>query len=92
VESGDIVRVIRVPAASSDSAGSQVLVDAAEVTASQGALSDSKTNANTTLNVTVLVPTGKSTTVAAAAAAKTLVLVKLSAGTRPDVSRSNGDG
>lgn len=89
---GDIVRVIRVPAASSDSAASEVLVGAAEVTDSQGALSDSKTNANTTLNVTVLVPTSKSTTVAAAAAAKTLVLVKLFAGTKPDISRSNGDG
>jgi hypothetical protein len=92
LEPGDIVRVIRVPAASSDSAVSQVLVLAAEVTASQGALSDSKTNANTTLNVTVLVPTEKSTSVAAAAAAKTLVLVKLSPGTKPDVSRSNGGG
>jgi hypothetical protein len=92
VQRGDIVRVIRVPAASSDSAASQVLVPAAEVTDSQGALSDSKTNANTTLNVTVLVPTEKSTVVAAAAAAKTLVLVKLSAGTKPDVARGNGDG
>jgi hypothetical protein len=92
LEPGDIVRVIRVPAASSDSAVSQVLVLAAEVTASQGALSDSTTNANTTLNVTVLVPTEKSTSVAAAAAAKTLVLVKLSPGTKPDVSRSNGGG
>jgi hypothetical protein len=92
VKSGDIVRVIRVPAASSDSAVSQVLVGAAEVTDSQGALSDSKTNANTTLNVTVLVPTEKSTSVAAAAAANTLVLVKLAPGTKPEISRSNGDG
>jgi hypothetical protein len=92
VEPGDIVRVIRVPAASNDSGVSEVLVAAAEVTASEGAIADAKTNANSTLNVTILVPTEKSTRVASAAAAKTLVLVKLSAGTRPEVSRGNGDG
>ena len=89
---GDIVRVIRVPAANQDGAVPVVLVGAAQVTDSEGAITDSKTNANTTLNVTVLVPTEKSTVVAAAAAAKTLVLVKLSSATKPEVSRNNGDG
>lgn len=92
LRAGDIVRVIRVPAAGNESGESEVLVNAAEVTASIGAISDSKTNANTTLNATVLVPMDRATRVASAAAAKTLVLIKLSAGTRPEVSRSNGDG
>ncbi|TDO47838.1 hypothetical protein EV643_108152 [Kribbella sp. VKM Ac-2527] len=87
---GDIVRVIRVPAANQDGAVPAVLVGAAEVTGSAGAITDSKTSANTTLNVTVLVPTERSTAVAAAAAAKTLVLVKLSGGTKPEISRSTG--
>ncbi|TWD84381.1 hypothetical protein FB561_5568 [Kribbella amoyensis] len=92
IQPGDIVRVIRVPAANQDGAAPSVLVNAAEVTGSAGAIADSKTNANTTLNVTVLVPTERSTVVAAAAAAKTLVLVKLSPATKPDVARSNGGG
>lgn len=92
VSPGDIVRVIRVPAASADGGVPAVLVGAAEVTASSGSITDSKTNANTTLNMTVLVPTEKSTVVAAAAAAKTLVLVKLSSATKPEVPRSNGAG
>lgn len=91
IEADDIVRVIRVPAANQDAGVPTVLVGAAVVTASQGKLTDSKTNANTTQNVTVLVPTEKSTAVAAAAAANTLVLVKLSAGTKPEISRDNGD-
>jgi hypothetical protein len=89
---GDIVRVVRVPAAGNDSGVSEVLVNSAEVTDSVGALSDARTNANTTLNVTVLVPTEKSTRVAAAAAAKTLVLIKLSPAAKPEVSRNHGDG
>ncbi|HEU4946235.1 MAG TPA: hypothetical protein VFT31_03680 [Kribbella sp.] len=92
LKAGDIVRVIRVPSASNDSGVSEVLVSAAQVTASSGSIADSKTNANSTLNATILVPTEKSTKVAAAAAAKTLVLIKLSASTRTDISRSNGDG
>lgn len=92
INPGDIVRVIRVPAPNQDGAAPAVLVGAAEVTGSSGAITDSKTNANTTLNVTVLVPTERSTVVAAAAAAKTLVLVKLSPATKPDVSRTNGGG
>jgi hypothetical protein len=91
IEADDIVRVIRVPAANQDAGVPTVLVGAAVVTASQGKLTDSKTNANTTQNVTVLVPTEKSTAVAAAAAANTLVLVKLSAGTKPEISRDSGD-
>jgi hypothetical protein len=91
IQADDIVRVIRVPAANQDAGVPTVLVGAAVVTASEGKLTDSKTNANTTQNVTVLVPTDKSTAVAAAAAANTLVLVKLSAGTKPEISRDNGD-
>ncbi len=89
---GDIVSVIRVPTANQDATPAQTLVTAAEVTASSGAISDERTNANTTLNVTVLVPTDKATAVAAAAAGKTLVLVKLSPATKPEVSRTDGAG
>jgi len=92
ITSGDIVQVVQVPAANQAGGVSSVLVTAAEVTSSAGAITDSKTNANTTLNVTILVPTTKSTAVAAAAAAKTLVLVKLSPATEPDVSRTDGAG
>jgi hypothetical protein len=92
LRAGDIVAVIRVPAANQDTAVAQTLVKAAEVTSVSGAITDSKTNANTTLNVTVMVPTGKATGVAAAAAAKTLVIVKLSAATKPEVSRTDGAG
>jgi len=88
---GDIVQVVRVPTANQDGTAPITLVNAAEVTASAGAITDAKTNANTTLNVTVLVPTEKATQVAAAAAAKTLVLVKLSPATKPDVPRNDGD-
>jgi hypothetical protein len=38
----------------------------------------------------VLVPTDKSTAVGAAAAAKTLVLIKLAPNTKPEVSRNGG--
>jgi hypothetical protein len=89
---GDIVSVIRVPTANQDATPAQTLVTAAEVTASSGAISDKQTNANTTLNVTVLVPSEKATAVAAAAAGKTLVLVKLSPATKPEVSRTDGAG
>lgn len=92
VEPGDIVRVIRIPAPGNDSGSPEVLVEAAEVTASVGGIRDAKTNAGTTLHATVLVPLAKSTRVASAAASKTLVLLKLSSGTKPDVSRTDGDG
>ena len=88
---GDIVSVIRVPTSNQDSGAAVALVSAAEVTASSGAIADTRTNASTTLNVTVLVPTGKATAVAAAAAAKSLVLVKLSPDTKPEVSRNDGN-
>ena len=89
---GDIVQVVQVPAANRAGGVSSVLVAAAEVTSSVGAITDSKTSANTTLNVTILVSTTKSRAVAAAAAAKTLVLVKLSPATEPDVPRTDGAG
>ena len=87
---GDMVSVIRVPAATGDSGIPTTLVKAAEVTSTAGAVTDPKTSASTTLNVTVLIPTDQSMPVAAAAAAKTLVLVKLAPGTKPDVSRTDG--
>ncbi|WP_132191229.1 MULTISPECIES: hypothetical protein [Kribbella] len=89
---GDIVQVVQVPAANQAGGVSSVLVAAAEVTSSVGAITDSKTSANTTLNVTILVSTTKSRAVAAAAAAKTLVLVKLSPATEPDLPRTDGAG
>jgi hypothetical protein len=91
VEVGDIVAVVRVPTANQDSGNPVELVKAAEVTDSSGALVDTKTQAATTLNVTVLVPADKLTGVAAAAAAKTLVLVKLSPDTKPEISRNDGN-
>ena len=87
---GDMVSLIRVPTASQETGAPQELVKAAEVTSSAGAITDSKTSANSTLNVTVLIPADQITTVGAAAAAKTLVLVKLPPGTKPDVSRNDG--
>jgi hypothetical protein len=89
---GDIVSVIRVPTANQDASPATPLVTSAEVTASSGAISDARTNANSTLNVTILVPTEKATSVAAAAAAKTLVLIKLNPATKPEVSRTDGAG
>ena len=88
---GAIVSVIRVPAASGDTGGPQTLVAAAVVTSSAGAVTDPKTNASTTLNVTVLIPSDKATAVAAAAAAKTVVLMELAPGTKTDVSRDDGN-
>jgi hypothetical protein len=87
---GDIVRLVRVPA-NQDSGAPAVIASAAEVTAVNGtSLTDGKTGANTTVNVTVLVPTDRSTAVAAAAASKTLVLVKLSPATKPEISSDSG--
>ena len=67
-----------------------VLVEAAEVTATNGSLTDGKTGANTTVNVTVLIRDRAVTTVAAAAAAKTLVLVKLADSVKPEISNDPG--
>jgi hypothetical protein len=61
------------------------------VTSTAGAITDSKTSANGSLNVTIMIPADDITTVAAAAAAKTLVLVKLAPGTTPDVERSGAN-
>lgn len=91
VSEGDVVRIIKVPSGNSEGAP-QVLVGAALVTDSQGTVADSKTGASTTLSVTVLVPMENSTAVAAAAAGKSVVLVKLSPGTKPQISRTDGDG
>jgi hypothetical protein len=93
LEVDDVVRVIRVPASSTDGTTPEVLVGAAIVTdvESTGGNND-KTTVNTTqiTNATVLVPTDKSTAVAAAAAAKTLVLIKLAPGTKPEIARGAG--
>jgi hypothetical protein len=90
IDVGDIVRIVKVPT-SSDTGGAAVsLVTAAEVTSSSGAIAGDKTNATPTLNVTVLVPVEKSTNVAAAAASKTLALVKLAVNTKPEISRTAG--
>ncbi|HEY3563016.1 MAG TPA: hypothetical protein VGL05_36375 [Kribbella sp.] len=86
---GDIVSVTRVPAAN-EGGGSTTLVSAAEVTSVAGAITDSKTSANSSLNVTVLIPAEKVNTVAAAAVAKTVVVAKLPAGTKAEVSRNGG--
>lgn len=88
---GDAVAVIQVPTSNQDSGEGVKLVRAAEVTSVSGAISDSKTSANSTLNVTVMIPTEASTKVAAAAAAKSLVLVKLPAGTKLDVPRDGSN-
>jgi hypothetical protein len=87
---GDIVRLVRVPAANQESGGATVIVQAARVTNTSGSLTDGKTGANTTANVTVLIKDDKVTNVAAAAAAKTLVLVKLSDSVKPDISNDPG--
>jgi hypothetical protein len=91
IDDGDVVRVIRVPSANSEGAP-VVLVGAALVTDSSGSFGDSKTGAVTSLNATILVPLDKSTAVAAAAAGKNLVLVKLAPGTKPELDRTDGDG
>ena len=87
---GDVVKVIRVPSANQEGAAVP-LVSAAKVTSTAGAITDSKTSANGSLNVTIMIPADDITTVAAAAAAKTLVLVKLAPGTTPDVERSGAN-
>ncbi len=87
---GDIVRLVRVPAANQEGGGAQVIVEAARVTSTSGSLTDTKTGAGTTANVTVLIKDDKVTNVAAAAAAKTLVLVKLSNSVKPDISNDPG--
>ena len=90
VDVGDIVSVTRVPTANQETGAPVTLVSAAVVTSSAGAITDPKTSASTTLNVTVLIPRDEATVVAAAAAAKTLVLAKLPPDTKPEVSRNNG--
>jgi hypothetical protein len=90
IDKGDVVRIIRVPSASSEGTA-VVLVNAARVTDSSGDVAPEKTGATATLNATVLVSLDKSTAVAAAAASKSLVLVKLAPGTTPDLD-DNGDG
>lgn len=92
LQPGDILQVVQVPASNQAGGASSILVSAAKVMDVSGGISDARTNANSTLNLTILVPTSKSTAVAAAAAAKTLVVVKLSAGTPPDVPPTNGAG
>ncbi|GAA1517284.1 hypothetical protein [Kribbella lupini] len=87
---GDIVRLVRVPAANQEGGGAQVIVQAARVTNTSGSLTDGKTGASTTANVTVLIKDDKVTNVAAAAAAKTLVLVKLADSVKPDISNDPG--
>ncbi|MGW7685967.1 hypothetical protein ACWGID_34800 [Kribbella sp. NPDC054772] len=86
---GDIVAVIRVPTANQEGAAT-TLVTAAEVTSTAGAITDSKTSANSSLNVTILIPDEKVTLVGAAAASKSLMLAKLSPATKPEVSRNSG--
>ncbi|GAA3123961.1 hypothetical protein JOF29_008639 [Kribbella aluminosa] len=83
---GDIVQVVRVPGGNDGGGNSTLLVGAAMVTSSAGAITDSKTSANSSLNVTILVPQSKVNLVAAAAAAKTLSVAKLAPGTKTDVA------
>ncbi|GAB3822287.1 hypothetical protein [Kribbella italica] len=90
VEVGDVVRLVRIPAANQDGGQAAVIAPAARVTSTTGSLTDGKTGANTTVNVTVLIPDSRATTVAAAAAAKTLVLVKLADSVKPEISNDPG--
>ncbi|TDW22798.1 hypothetical protein EV650_1644 [Kribbella kalugense] len=87
---GDIVSVIRVPTANQDGGSPVTLVKAAMVTSSAGAITDARTSANSSLNVTILIPADQISTVSAAAAAKSLTVAKLPAGTPTDVSRNGG--
>ncbi|MFF1816360.1 hypothetical protein ACFVWG_03645 [Kribbella sp. NPDC058245] len=89
---GDVVQVVRVPTGSQDSVGPATLVAAATVMAAEGGVVADKGSTVNTLNVTILVPVGKAPAVAAAAASKTLVLVKLNPATKTDVPRTNGGG
>lgn len=91
IEVGDIVSVIQVPTSNQDTGSASTLVKAAIVTASSGALIDSKTSASSTLNVTVLIPSDKLAGVAAAAAAKSLVLGTLAPDTKPEISFNDGN-
>lgn len=91
LRAGDIVKVIRVPTADQQTGTPTELVQAAEVTSASGSITGSKTDASTTLNVTILVPSDQAPTVAAAAAGKTLAVAKLPLGTKTDVSRDNGN-
>lgn len=89
----DVVRVIRVPTSGTDGTSPESLVNAAIVTdVASSDDEEDRTSVSTTqvTNVSVLVPNDKATAVAAAAAAKTLVLVKLAPGTKPDISRGTG--
>jgi hypothetical protein len=90
LKGGDILQIIQVPAANQAGGAPAVLVDAAKVMSVSGGISDTKTNANTTLNLTVLVPTSKATALAAAAAAKGLAVVQLPSSTPPDVPPADG--
>jgi hypothetical protein len=88
---GDIVQVVQVPAANQAGGVASILVKAAEVTSTAGKITDDKTSASTTLNVTIVVPAAQSTAVAGAAASKTLVLVKLPSNTKPEIAANDGD-
>jgi hypothetical protein len=92
LQSGDIVRVIKVPVGGTDGTPPEVLVGAAEVTKVQDDNDKNKSSVNTNqvVNATVLVPSDRSTAVAAAAAAKNLVLIKLAPGTKPEIARGGG--
>ncbi|MFB6722267.1 hypothetical protein ACFCV3_18975 [Kribbella sp. NPDC056345] len=92
IRQGDIVAVVRVPTASQDSVAASTIVTAALVTNASGTVVADTGSTVSTLNVTILVPTGRVTTVAAAAASKTLVLVKLNPGTKTEVPQTNGGG
>ncbi|WP_427893709.1 hypothetical protein ACQHIV_12095 [Kribbella sp. GL6] len=88
---GDVVQIVRVPGGNDGGGNSVELVGAAAVTSSAGAITDSKTSANSSLNVTLLVPQSKVTLVAAAAAAKTLSVAKLPPGTTADALRGGAN-
>ena len=93
LEVDDVVQVIEVPSTTNDGSSPQVLVNAAVVTDVEGTDDEKdRTSVSTTqiTNASVLVPRDKATSVAAAAAAKTLVLIKLAPGTKPEISRSAG--
>jgi len=89
LDSGDIVRVIRIPVSGTDGTPPEVLVLAAEVTKVQSDSDKGKSSVNTqqVVNATILVPSAKATAVAAAAAAKNLVLIRLSPATKPEIVR-----
>lgn len=87
---GDIVKVIRVPANNSDGQPS-VLVDAAVVTTTGRKIGDEKASASAkTQTATILVPSTDAAAVGAAAATKTIVLVRLPPNTKPEISPAGG--